>query len=1144
MASRLNASDKNSDFVRKRIEKHKFDDEEGEEYAGSKFGGFGDYFRRKKIKLQNLDAELRSSAVDNPHIFRGVVAHVNGYTQPSLNDLHHLVVSHGGGFMQYLDGKTTVTHIIASNLTPKKCIEFRRYRIVKPAWIVDSIEAGKLLPWNAYRVVDEGKAQNILSIDNGRVESQANQLPQGYKDQTATSWYTAQLSKEETAGLVDSDVSCKVIANEPRQAGYHQILSERQLSKQLQEEGGLYEDHEFCTGAFASLAASGNQDNESPPRDTTISQSKELSTDYVDKPNASPEKELTAEEHNVALLSDPRMRKSSVLNPAFLQQYYAESRLHHLSAWKAEIKANIQRLAAERSLTQKARQQCPAGSRRYVLHVDFDSFFAAVSLLKRPELATQPVVVAHGSGPGSEIASCNYPARSFGIKNGMWMKKALELCSDIKVLPYDFESYEKASHGFYSAILETNGIVQSVSVDEALVDISVDCWMAGRDKEEDAISREEDKADEIARSLRKNTKDITGCEVSIGIGRNILLAKLALRKAKPAGQFHLKPSETQEFLGPLPVQSLPGIAYNLGGKLEELGVKIVSDLRNLSENRLTAALGPKTGQKLWEYARGIDHVKVGDQVIRKSVSAEVNWGVRFETQAQAEEFVQSLCIELSRRLLKEGVKGKHLTMKILRRAADAPRDPPKHLGHGKVDKFNKSVPLGVASNSPDIIFKEALMVLRAFNFSPGELRGLGVQMTKLEPIKNMSDPLADGSQKRLQFKTTPIKRSNANAQDSISDEIESPTASRVIEQEAAVPVTASAAKESQETTMLNTLGTQFILPTQVDPQVLSELPKDILSRLRQPPKAGPKTLSSKHLSRSESPTPAPNAPAHQSQLDPEALAALPHDIREEVLSFYSSDPLPSPVRRPTRLSPGTPRTRARTLSQPAPAPKIPSKRPGRPSKASKSNNIKGPIQSSFTTGRPTTRPDSPPSQAISTDFLAALPPDIRTEVLSAQRVNSLSRSSLVLPTTPRALRSRSAASKASAPAQPIFPRPVRREPRPTFTVRKLSQLPDLRDAVKAWVLEFLEEGPYEEDVEALCVYLGKVVVDEMDMTKAVAVAKWLAWHVETKLQVWERDDYVEGANRLGNWDQAIALIRDRIQGSLGKRSIPPVDFNE
>ncbi|MGD5691088.1 BRCT domain-containing protein, partial [Xanthomonas citri pv. citri] len=139
-------------------------------------------FRRKKIKLQNLDHEIRSSSATGPPIFRGVVAHVNGYTQPSLNDLHKLIVSHGGGFMQYLDGKTTVTHIIASNLTPKKAVEFKRYRIVKPAWVVESVKAGKNLPWDAFRVLDEGAGQKVLGFDNGKIVSQASSQSRGYKE--------------------------------------------------------------------------------------------------------------------------------------------------------------------------------------------------------------------------------------------------------------------------------------------------------------------------------------------------------------------------------------------------------------------------------------------------------------------------------------------------------------------------------------------------------------------------------------------------------------------------------------------------------------------------------------------------------------------------------------------------------------------------------------------------------------------------------------------------------------------------------------------------------------------------------------------------------------------------------------------------
>lgn len=82
MGSRL---EKNSSQVRKRIESHEFTDEGGEEYEPSAFGGFGDYFRRKKIKLQNLDADMRASSSEKPQIFKGVVAHVTGYTQPPLH---------------------------------------------------------------------------------------------------------------------------------------------------------------------------------------------------------------------------------------------------------------------------------------------------------------------------------------------------------------------------------------------------------------------------------------------------------------------------------------------------------------------------------------------------------------------------------------------------------------------------------------------------------------------------------------------------------------------------------------------------------------------------------------------------------------------------------------------------------------------------------------------------------------------------------------------------------------------------------------------------------------------------------------------------------------------------------------------------
>ncbi|KAI5301415.1 deoxycytidyl transferase, partial [Ascosphaera atra] len=174
---------------------------------------------------------------------------------------------------------------------------------------------------------------------------------------------------------------------------------------------------------------------------------------------------------------------------------------------------------------------------------------------KNPHLKEKPVAVAHGTGPGAEIASCNYPARSYGIKNGMWMKYAQQLCPSLTVVPYDFPGYEEASKQFYDVILKINGIVQSVSIDEALIDISGEVLSStnstGVGISEGSIYREQARADEIAKQLRDGIRASTGCEVSVGIGGNILQAKVALRKAKPAGQFLLKPEQVLDFIGKL-----------------------------------------------------------------------------------------------------------------------------------------------------------------------------------------------------------------------------------------------------------------------------------------------------------------------------------------------------------------------------------------------------------------------------------------------------------------------------------------------------------------------------------------------------------------------------------------------------------------
>lgn len=52
----------------------------------------------------------------------------------------------------------------------------------------------------------------------------------------------------------------------------------------------------------------------------------------------------------------------------------------------------------------------------------------------------------------AEIASCSYEARRAGVKNGMFMGTAKELCPELETIPYDFEGYQKVSRCLYETV--------------------------------------------------------------------------------------------------------------------------------------------------------------------------------------------------------------------------------------------------------------------------------------------------------------------------------------------------------------------------------------------------------------------------------------------------------------------------------------------------------------------------------------------------------------------------------------------------------------------------------------------------------------------------------------------------------------------
>lgn len=87
---------------------------------------------------------------------------------------------------------------------------------------------------------------------------------------------------------------------------------------------------------------------------------------------------------------------------------------------------------------------------------------------------------------------------------------------------------------------------------------------------------------------------------------------------------------------------------------------------------MQSELGKKGGETIEEQAKGIDKKPLNFDHERKSVSADVNYGIRFNTQEEALNFLESLSTEVYTRLTETGMRARCLTLKLLVRAKDAP----------------------------------------------------------------------------------------------------------------------------------------------------------------------------------------------------------------------------------------------------------------------------------------------------------------------------------------------------------------------------------------------------------------------------------------------------------------------------------------
>lgn len=220
-----------------------------------------------------------------------------------------------------------------------------------------------------------------------------------------------------------------------------------------------------------------------------------------------------------------------------------------------------------------------------IFHVDIDAFFASVEQLLIPALRQKPVIV--GSGV---IASCSYEARRMGLKAGMPLHKAKQLCPQAVILKGDSQVYRCFAEHTWDICRQFAPAIETY-LDEAYGDATgIYTWKTPAD---------------LGTELRKRIIEHTGLSVSVGLGENRMMAKIASSAAKPGGVMHIPPEAAWEYLSPLPVRKLPGVGPKTERILCDMNIFTIGDLRRLSRQTLRGMFQTR-GLELYDRCRGHD----------------------------------------------------------------------------------------------------------------------------------------------------------------------------------------------------------------------------------------------------------------------------------------------------------------------------------------------------------------------------------------------------------------------------------------------------------------------------------------------------------------------------------------------------------
>ena len=291
---------------------------------------------------------------------------------------------------------------------------------------------------------------------------------------------------------------------------------------------------------------------------------------------------------------------------------------------------------------------------RMILHSDLNCFYASVATVLEPRYRGKPLAVCGDTEQRHGIVLAkSEAAKRMGVKTGMVIWQAKQLCPDLIITSPDFTTYQKFSALTRRIYERYTDYIEAFGIDECWLDLSCMCSNIAS-------------ATEIANEIRESVKSELGLTVSIGVSFNKTFAKLGSDIKKPDAVTAIPFESFKDIVWTLPVGDMLGVGRSTAEQLEIFGIRTIGELA-LSTLELIEHKFGKNGKALWLAANGLDTSPVVNKEYSypiKSVGHGSTVPKDLTTNAQVWHMLLELSQEIGAKLRRSGKLARGIAVEI------------------------------------------------------------------------------------------------------------------------------------------------------------------------------------------------------------------------------------------------------------------------------------------------------------------------------------------------------------------------------------------------------------------------------------------------------------------------------------------------